>query len=171
MQLYSKWQQSGVGKMREKPWNVHVLERSCDVFKKPSEVPLLFSQEHLTHSVFQKPTEIVYLGPVLLGDIKLLLSAAEKNLKVGEKPILIVSMAVVWGEDFKMTGVSCLQVSENSHSAKCEWTHMSIWKWWYLLERAAHKHSLILWWIKNSKGIMCYSNVWNSKWEPTNNWF
>lgn len=54
-----------------------------DAFKKPSEVPLLFSQEHLTHSAsaFQKPAEIVYLRPILLGDIKLLLSAAEKNLK------------------------------------------------------------------------------------------
>jgi len=34
-------------------------------------------------------------------------------------------VAVTWGEDFKMASIGCLQVSEQSHSAKCESTSQS----------------------------------------------
>lgn len=50
--------------------------------RNPVSMPLPFSQEHLTHpaSVFQKSSEIVYdVSPILLGDIKFLLSAAQKT--------------------------------------------------------------------------------------------
>lgn len=91
---------------------------------------LSFSQERPTHSVsvLQKSFIIVYFRPIFLGDIKFLLSAAENKttLKVRGKLILFVTVAVMWGEDFKLSSLGHLQVSEYNHSAKCEWTHMSI---------------------------------------------
>lgn len=119
MQLDGEWQRSGVGKMRGKPWNVHVLKPPVMVSRNAASVPLPFSQEHPRHpaSVFQKSFEIGSFRPVLLGDITFLLSAAEKTpLKVRGKLILFVSMAVVWGEDSKPTSTGCLQVSEQSLS-------------------------------------------------------
>lgn len=77
-------------------------------------------------SVFQKFFEIVCFRPILLDDIKFLFSAGKNPLKVRGKINLFISLAVMWREDFKMTSIGCLQLSEQSHSVKCEWTHMSI---------------------------------------------
>lgn len=85
MQLYSAWKQSGVGKMRGKPWNVHVLKHLCDAIKKPSELASAFQPGTSLispASVFQKSFEILYFRPILLGDIKFLLSTAQKKQKV-----------------------------------------------------------------------------------------
>lgn len=109
--------------MSEKPWNVHALKHPCGTIKKPSECISLF-QWGTSHSLclwFSDFFEIVCFRSILLDDIKFLFSASKNPLKVRGKVNHFVSLAVTWGEEFKINNQHGLSEGESAEAHSEMW--------------------------------------------------
>lgn len=91
--------------------------------KNPVSAPLPFCQEHLTHSAsdFQKFFEIVCFWPIFLDDIEFLFLTVKNLHKVRGKIKLSVSLAVMWGKDFKINDQCSLSAGEWAESLSEMW--------------------------------------------------